>query len=270
MMGQVMLLIEQLAPSKRFDITFAAPDFARSRRGSWFYAGARNDLPVVVIDPIEYEKPGYGDAITLVDVSLASFGERRNDDGLVKPHIDPGGAERVDRFVLQRSTRIVSFETGNMREPIEAMNICTQGLVAVLDLGEEAGDKHTPPLMPRERSYFQDLHHDFVSTPGNKGHEAVLRIRAIIAPDGSVEDCHHEYPLNTGGLLPDVCAIVSKMRFTPARSATGQAFRSVYAKVDLLIAFWSADGRGPWRKRWKLRVCALCRQSVRSLLRGLA
>lgn len=147
--GPGMVLFEQIAPGQRFDLTVAGPDFARSRQGSWFYGGMRSDLEMEMIDPLEYGIAGYDNAITLagiwIDDTLSSQEEHPQP---AIAAIDTASADLVDRLVLQRSTTIVSFETGNMQAPFEALNACAQDLVLALGLPASAQQAHVPPGCP--------------------------------------------------------------------------------------------------------------------------
>ncbi len=245
--GAGLVLFEQLAPGKRFDLTVAGPDFASSRKGSWFYAGMRSDLEMETISPLEYGIAGYENAITLggiwIDDDLSSRDAKSQP---IVAAIDGVSAGLVERIVLQRSTTIVSFETGNMKVPFEALNACTRDLLSAWDLDADAHQAYHPPKMPDENAYFSRLHHRLASTPANKGHKSLLRVRAMIDGDGTVSGCHYEYALSSGGLRPDICADIRKMRFDPATSADGEPIASFYSRSFALSEFdpWTADSHG--------------------------
>lgn len=245
--GPGMVLFEQLAPGSRFDLTIAGPDFASSRQGSWFYGGMRSDLEMETISPLEYDIPGYENAITLGGVRIDDAISSPNGEGRsIIAAIDPASAGLVDRIVLQRSTTIVSFETGNMKAPFEALNACSQDLVLEWGLDANVHRAYRPPQMPDEKVYFTRLHHKLTTTPGNEGHKSLLRVRAIVASDGSVTDCHHEFALSSGGAEPDVCRDILEMQFEPATAPDGEPVASFYTLSLILSQFdpWTADAHG--------------------------
>ncbi|MGB3807555.1 MAG: hypothetical protein WA936_10170 [Erythrobacter sp.] len=204
--GPGMVVLEQIAPGSTFDLTVAGPDFASSHKGSWFYGGMRSDREMATIDPLEYDVPGYGDVVTLADVSIEDDRRSRNGErALVAAAIDPEAANLAERIVLQRSTRIVSLETGSMKEPFEALNVCSNDLLPIWGLDIDVHRAFRPARMPGERAYFKRLHHELASKPGNEGHKALLRVRAMVAADGSVSDCLHEYALSSVAKSP-TCA----------------------------------------------------------------
>jgi len=179
----------------------------------------------------------------MVDDVVSSKDRKRQ---LVKAEIDLQSGSLVNRIVLQRSTTIVSFETGNMKVPFESLNTCTRDLLSIWDLDEVAHKAHRPPELAGERVYFTRLHHNFTKAAGNRGHESLLRVRAIIAADGSVSNCHHEYALSSGAIKPDVCDDMREMQFEPATDLDGKPIASVYSRSIVLSRFspWTADSHG--------------------------
>jgi len=249
--GPGVVLLEQIAPGQTFDITIAGPDFASARPGSWFYGGMRSDFEMESIDPLEFGIAGYDSALSLGGIAIDDYvfsfeGESKP----VSAAIDLDAAEKVERVVLQRSTTIVSFEMGNMKEPIEALNTCMSDIFPKWGLSVSAHQAYNPPRMPNERVYYSRLHHELSSNPANSGHKSLLRVRAIISRGGVVTDCHHEYAFSSGGLEPDVCDDIQAMQFEPATTEKGERIASVYSRSLIMSEFdpWTADsgGGGRW------------------------
>ena len=245
--GPGLVMIEQLAPTKGFDLTIAGPDIARSRKGSWFYAGMRSDLEMETIDPLEFDVAGYDAALALADVRIDDdkSGEAK-DLQTVAAGIDIGSASKMERIVFQRSTAIVSFETGAMEAPFEALNECTRELLSGWGLDAEAHADYKPSELPNAKAYFSRLHHEHVNKPGNVGRESLLRVRTLVNSDGSVADCFHEFALSSGGAQPDVCEEVRQMQFESATDANGEPMASFYSASVFLSKFdpWEADAHG--------------------------
>lgn len=249
--GPGIILLEQIAPGQRFDLIVAGPDFARARRGSWFYGGMRSDQETETIDPLEFNIPGFENAIALGGVAIDDYIYAPSSKAQsVAAAIDPAAGQKVERIVFQRASTIVSFELGNMREPVEALNACAAELLMRWDLDPEDHAAHEPPRMPQEFTYFSRLSHELASKPSNLGHKSLLRVRAIIDVKGSVASCHHEYAITTGGEAPNVCEDIADMTFAPATNAAGEPMASVYSRSVILSEFdpWKADsgGGGRW------------------------
>lgn len=249
--GPGIVLLEQIAPGQRFDLIVAGPDFARARRGSWFYGGMRSDEEMERIDPLEFDIPGFDNAIALGNVAIDDYIYTPDSKARgVAAAIDPAAGEKVERIVLQRSSTIVSFELGNMREPVEALNACTAEFLPKWGLDPADHGAHEPPRMPQELTFYSRLNHELASKPSNAGHKSLLRVRAIIDAKGRVNSCHHEYALTSGGEAPDVCEDISEVTFVPATNAAGESMASVYSRSVILSEYdpWTADsgGGGRW------------------------
>lgn len=245
--GPGLLAFEQFAPGSRFDVTIAAPDLASERRGSWFYGGMRSDWDVVTINPIEFDLPGYGDAATLVGASIEKEPEDAVDGKpLVRVAIDLDAAELSERMVLQRTTRIVSFETGNMRAPFEALNACSARLLDDWELGQIEGEEYTPAKMSNPRTYFARLNRELLRTKKLTGDGVLLRLQARIAADGSVSRCRFDTLAAGQSDLPDICSEISAMQFEPARNKEGEAIASLFALSVRLTqeGAWNAGSHG--------------------------
>lgn len=243
--GPGLVLIEQLTPGGRFDLIVAGPDFARARLGSWFYGGMRSDLEMKTISPLEFRIAGYENAIAIGDATIERSPGRRSEDGEpIRAEVDPSAARQVDRIVLQRSTVIVSFETGNMGDAFKALNSCSRELLSVWELDETVHENYHPPQMPGEKVYFSRLNHELATAPDNVGHKSLLRVRAMVAKDGSVTSCYHEYHISSGGREPDVCADIREREFQPATTPQGEAIDSFFSRTIYLSSY------DPWSHRW--------------------
>lgn len=244
--GPGVVLFEQIAPGPRFDMILAGPDFARNRTGAWIYGGMRSDVEMVTIDPLEYDIAGYDHALALASIAIDDETVLEGADrGLTGTSIDPAAADLVERIVIQRSTTIISFETGNMKAAFEALNTCSRDLLGLWGLDAEDEVYH-PARMPDASVYFSRLNHERATTPGSAGHDALLRVRAVISRDGSVSDCHHEYVLSSGGPQADVCEDIQEMQFEAATDAGGEPIASVFSLSMIMSKYdpWTADAHG--------------------------
>lgn len=240
-----VLLLEQIAPGPRFDLTVAGPDVSQlTRPGDWIYGGLRSDAKLRTIDLLPGAMPEFGGSLNMVEVSIADDAEAKQQ--LIEPAIDLADASQVERIVFRQRSNIVSLETGNMRAALEAFNVCTKDLIPMWGLSLEAHAQYKPPQMPGGNTFFSSLRHDFAKESGAKGHQALLRVRAMIAKDGSVTDCHFEYPLSTGGEQADVCHDIREMKFDAAEDVMGNAMASFFVKSVFLTPYSprKADAHG--------------------------
>lgn len=246
-----LLSFEQNAPGHRFDLTMAGPDIGEVYGSGWTFLGMRSDREMYRANPLVGEFRDFGMALNFVGLSVATrSGQRNRRSGFIQPSIDPADAAEVQRVVLQRSTSIVSFETGNMKAAFEALNACSSDLIPTWGLSLEEHREYKPPVLSDGDLYFSRLKHEFAEKSGAEGHKALLRVRALVATDGTVSDCRFEYSLSTGGMQPDVCEDIRQMRFEPASDAVGKPIASFFAKSVVLSPYspWTADAHGG---RWE-------------------
>ncbi|TAD79661.1 MAG: TonB family protein, partial [Sphingomonadales bacterium] len=57
----------------------------------------------------------------------------------------------------------------------------------------------------------------------------IMRMRVIVADDGTVESCTIISSTNTKRLESPACEVMQRAEFDPARDANGTPFRSLYA-----------------------------------------
>lgn len=243
--GTGLVVFEQFAPGADFDVTLAAPYLAFARRGAWTYGGMRKDWPVAVISPLEFHLTGYGEALTLARATIN--GEPA--PGTVATNIDPQAALLTERIVYQRAATIVAFETGSMKEPFEALNICSAGLLESLEIETPEQPLASLPIMPQRGLYFSRLNKTMFEKAMLGGSGAILRIRARIEPDGTVSRCWHQYALIAGKDLPDVCSDLRGMQFEPAVDHAGEPVAYLFATSVPLYPWgaWNSDAGGA---RW--------------------
>lgn len=241
-----MVSFVQNAPGPRFDLTVAAPDFASLSTQAWTFYGLRSDRTMQQFNDFQASTRDFGPSIIMVGMSIA---DKSTDEDYTKARIEPDDANLVERIVILNAGTTVSFETGNMKAPLEALNACSQDLMESWGLSSEAHDGYEPPRMPNANLYLSRLKHTFAEESGSDGHRALVRFRALVGKDGRVTDCHFEYALKTGGQETDLCADIAKMQFEAASNSAGEPITSFYARSALLWPYspWNvgADG-GRW------------------------
>jgi hypothetical protein len=248
--GRGLVAFEQFAPGPHFDLTIAGPDFSSSQNGAWTYLGMRSDKPVEVIDPLEFNLVDYGHAVTLASAQIGDQPPQSPDGRpLVSQGIDLQAAEMFERVVFQRSTRIVSFETGSMRAPFEALNACAIELLDYWEVEPEDHRQYMPPVMPQPRTYFARLNNDLLKAGKLTGSGTLVRLRARIESDGTVAHCAFETMPAVQSDIPDICADIAKMKFEPALGKDGESFASIFTLSVRLTPYgaWNAGADG---SRW--------------------
>lgn len=244
-----LVAFEQIAPGRRFDLTVAGPDIGKLSVTGWKYRGLRSDREMATISPLAGEMKDFGTAWTMAGVSIAEHSGSSEAEH-IQPSIDPADARQVERIVIQQATNIVSFETGGMEAAFEALNACAKDLIPLWGLSLQTHEAYKPPRMLSEKAYFSRLKHQFAKRAGVDGHKALLRVRVLVAADGSVTDCHFEYPLSTGGAQTDVCEDIRQMQFEAAENHSGDQMPSFYVKSIVMTPYspWTADAHGG---RWE-------------------
>lgn len=245
--GPGLVAFEQFAPGPRFDLTIAAPDLSSPQNGAWTYLGMRSDKPVVLVDLLEFGMSGYGHAATLVGAQIDDPPPQAPDGrALISQGIDPDAANLSERIIFQRSTRIVSFETGNMRLPFEALNACAVDLLDYWEVNPENHNEYSSPIMPEPLTYFARLNNDLLRAEKLKGNGALVRLWARIGSDGTVSHCAFETLAVDKRDIPDICADIVEMQFKPAQSRSGEPFASIFTLSVRLTPYgaWNAGADG--------------------------
>ena len=222
-----LLMFEQAAPQSGFGLTMAGPAIRRFHGRDSFRIGMQGTAPMQERERFESgDVEGIGKAIILARHSL---GANRSEDGLRNAGINVEQAAAVDRIVIERSGRVVSFETGNMGDAFKALNVCTSDLLESWGLDPAQHQSYVPPRWLNQDSVERGITASYPRQALLSGEQGIFRMRVIVEADGTVGECLVENATETERLESPACGEMRRAQFAPARDAAGQAMRSFYA-----------------------------------------
>lgn len=224
---QHLLFFEQGAPRQSFGVTFAGSEVKRFQDARRLEIGMERDEPVE-----RQERIGIGEVAQVGPaIIVASYSIGRSDPSsmLRNVGIDLAEAETIDRIVLKRGNRVLSFETGNMMPPFQAMNACTSDLLRDWGLDPDKHQSFAPPKWTNQETIVRRIQNVYPRSALVRGEQAIFRMRVIVEEDGSVSECFIENSTETDRLDSPACRTMERARFEPARDAQGQPMRSFFA-----------------------------------------
>lgn len=227
------LFIEQTGPSSGFSITLAGAQLKRFQKAKYLEMAMERDEP---IDRYEYFTAGelgnIGPAVIFTAVTLKDPIQSSNSSASERAQrsakINLDEAATVDRFVLKRLNRIVSFETGNMKAPLEALNRCSRSFLIDWGLDPEKHDLYTPAKWRNSEEVIREIVSRYPLEALKQGEQGIFRMRVIIEKDGSVSDCMLDNATINESLQSPACEEMSAAQFEPALDENGQPMRSFY------------------------------------------
>lgn len=224
-----VLMIDQAWPSDAFSLTLAGSSFRRYQRGDRAYVGLQRDVPMRRIElPPTGDLGDFGPAIimTTIDVS-PSRGDPSPD--LRRAGLEPAEGAKIDRILIERANKALSFETGNLEEAFVALNNCTEDLLTEWGLDPAAHRSFAPVKWLNESDIVKRVVRNYPQNALNRGEQAIFRLRVLVDETGAVTDCAIGEATEADNLESPACEEMQAARFEPARDATGQPMRSFYA-----------------------------------------
>jgi hypothetical protein len=239
------LMIEQAAPGQAFGLTLAGPSLSRFRTGSRTHIGMEGDAPMVRFDmPPMGQMDEFGSAVILPALGLSDgtedddtrwLGGSLNDVGEAEERqigsasVDLARAAQVERIVLKRGGTIVSFETGNLSDPFEALNGCTSEMLTGWGLDPEKHRTYLPPRWINQEEIVARIEKAYPQSALVRGEQAIFRMRVIVDEQGDVAECHIDAVTSTERLESPACAEMMSARFEPALDAQGKPMRTFFS-----------------------------------------
>lgn len=222
-----LVMVEQAAPGGNFGLTLAGSELANFRTAGTVDLGLERDEPMTTRESFGKGLiPDLGPALIFGNVAI---GTSQPAGPLRAVGIDLEEVATVDRVVLHRGKTVLSFETGNMKEPFAALNSCTDDLLVQWGLDPAAHRSHVPPKWTNESAVVQRIIAVYPSAARRTGEQAIFRMRVTVEADGSVSDCLMEESTVTKRLESPACKEMQRAVFDPARDAQGQPMRSFFA-----------------------------------------
>lgn len=224
-----VLLIDQGIPNDTIMVTLAGPALKRFQQASRLEFGMRGDSPLE-----RQERYGSGDlgefgpAVIFRTVDLSATHEP---DEPRRLGIDEKVASSIDRIVIQRGSRVLSLETGNMAEAFQALNRCMSDLLTTWGLDAEEHALFRPANWSNEEKIARRLLEDYSDRIARSGEQGSFRMRVIVEKNGSVSDCLVEAATVVERLQSSICDLMKSETLQPAENASGEAIRSFYGTM---------------------------------------
>ena len=232
-----ILFFEQYWPGRYAGMTVAGPSYSR------FSTRVRIDLAFAAgREPVE-SKPftgtvgEFGDGLIYSQINVgASF---RDDveapadapKDLSLPELDKDGARQIEFVGVNQRGEDVRLMTGPLHEAFAALDACALDLVSTWGL--DAEQQRTATRMPQwtnRDGIRRRIVADYPREALVKGEQSIMRMRVIVSPEGTVEDCAIIKATGTDRLDSPACRAMLNARFEPALDAAGQPMRSFHAE----------------------------------------
>jgi len=140
----------------------------------------------------------------------------------------------------------VKVETGSLRAPIEALQVCADDLLTVwgLDAGKHKTMTAMPILNPQPGGVLPQGTIPFGEFGKLTG--GANQVRLLIGADGKVTACAIHSPSLSQSLNERICTLAKeRASFQPAKDAEGQAMASVWMGPPMFLGPPFPGGRGP-------------------------
>lgn len=226
-----ILFFDQFGPGDSFGMTAAGPAFASFRTRGEVTLGFGTEINRT--NPFYLgEVPQMGTALIFGLVRVAdgdAEAETPDEERTELPAIDLKAVHTIDHIRIEQGKRIVKFETGNLEEPFEALNNCSQSLLTHWGLDLDRHRKVTRyPQWTNLEQVADAIVKDYPSPALRKGEMGIVRMRLIIDANGKVETCETLNSTVLDTLKSPACVKMRKARFKPAVDASGKPMRSYY------------------------------------------
>lgn len=229
-----LLFFEQYWPGETFGMTAAGPSFKRYRTGQ------RTDLSFFAAQQPFETKPfsgtvgEYGDGVIYSTLGLKKA-ERSGDTGEAVaagvPQLDKDMARQVEFVALRQRGDEVRLLSGPLDEAFAVLDNCALDLIG--SWGLDVAQHRTATRLPRwinKDAVVRRIVAVYPREALNSGEQGIMRMRVIVSPEGTVEDCAIIKATNTDRLESPACKAMLGARFEPALDAEGRPMRSYFAE----------------------------------------
>jgi TonB family protein len=234
-----LLFFEQYWPGERFGMTVAGPSFKRYR------SGQRTDLRFFEAQQPFETKPftgtvgQYGDGVIYSTTALEKF-ERSGDNQEAAParlpELDKDLGRQVEFVSLRQRGDEVRLLTGPLDEAFAVLDNCALDLVGTWGL--DVAQHRTATRLPRwinKDAVVRRIVAVYPREALNSGEQGIMRMRVIVSPEGTVEDCTIIKATDTERLESPACRAMMDARFEPALDAGGKPMRSYFAESIVYV-----------------------------------
>jgi TonB family protein len=232
--NQHYLAFQQYWPARDAGLTVAGPAFERFRSLDRTQVRFYETQAPMRTTPFTGKVEQFGTGVIFSNLKIDSGEPETNvidkpgQGGL--PQMDTALGNQVQFVELKQGGREVRLATGPMGEAFEVLNQCTLELLR--DWGLDAERHLTMQSGPRwinQAALTRKITANYPTGALAQGEQAIMRMRVIVSAEGTVESCTILKATNTIRLESPACEVMQGARFEPARDASGQPFRSLYA-----------------------------------------
>jgi TonB family protein len=240
--GRNILILEQIVPDDRINLTFAGPAFDRIADTGRMQVTLGGDASRSWVSAFRAAVPGFGSGLVMSGVRV---GEAAARSALPELRFDAGQPQAV--VTLAQRGRTIRLDTGALDGVFAALNTCTQRLAATagLEVDRLRAASAAPQWQNRSaiRGAIGDSFQEFWKHYERP--QGIVHLRVTVNEDGEAEDCR-TIPA-TGDVAPNqsACRIMQQARFTPARDAEGQPLRAFYTTTFRDYRHARSDGFWP-------------------------
>jgi TonB family protein len=224
-----ILMLDQGAPDSSILMGMAGSAVKPFQRTGRIHLGTFADKPLELV-----KNPSYGDLELYGPAVMLSIFMREGEwepGARVQPSKAQEAAAGVDRIVIRRGSKILSYETGNLKEPFVVMHDCLTNLLTSWGLDAAEHAHYTPPALTNENAVARKLFETYPPDALEAGEQGSFRVRLIVEKDGSISDCFVEEATKVDDLRPAVCKEMLRSKFVPALGVDGQPIRSFYVTM---------------------------------------
>lgn len=245
-----VLIIEQNVPQDVFGLIVAGPSVARLKGVKTVSVGLVSNLPLRPEPGImsgtlaEYGSALFTTRLTFTPPVVSGEPSKSGVKQVAPIEGETKKAERVlssavlaldeaatvKRIVLSdgKGNKAISFETGNLKDAVAALNACTSDLLSQWGLDPEKHLQYQPPRLTNYRQVAESVARNYPSRAADKGESGVFTLRLIVEADGTISDCHFEARTKVTELEPQCRQILRLAQMAPALDAEGKPMKSFY------------------------------------------
>lgn len=220
-----LLYLEQAAPRASFDIAFAGSQLSRFQHSVSIRLGLAKDAPSIEVGAVrETRFDSFGPGIFIPSVKLPVIGSEPESIAF-QGRLNTEVAKGIERVVVARGGKAISFETGRLDAPFEVMNNCTDDLIRQwgFDPGQPRPEQSPDPV--NILSVAKRIQKHYPPGAARKGESGMFVARLVVEADGSVSECHLDAKSITEALKPTACRELLKLHFKPALDSNGKPMR---------------------------------------------
>lgn len=240
---ETVLYLEQYEPSDAFTVQIAGPDFAseKLRKPSLRFGPDGGSEPSEFLMGSSFGRYGSGllaSNMTLLpepDAVLSRPVKARGEAAekeysAIKVPLDPASAAHITWFeMLEKDLVVGRLALGSMRDPIKAMNACTDELLTHWGIDVAKHRTRSRAVAPKGNPENWIDSGDYPSDLLSKGAQGLVIFRLDIDEQGRATKCTVQQSTRPPGFDEVVCRkIKSNARFEPALDLAGKPMKSYW------------------------------------------